>query len=60
MVRRCEVCGGPAWLEFNGRERNGKEWNLVNKYLCVLHAKEWLRERCRNEKGKKRVLVESE
>lgn len=46
----CDVCERPSWMEFSGREWNGKGWELVSRYFCRLHAREWLRERVKNNK----------
>lgn len=50
LGRRCDMCEAPAWMEFTGREWNGKGWDLVSKNLCRLHAREWLKERRKNNK----------
>lgn len=44
-------------MEFNGREWNGRGWELVDRYLCVLHARKWLRERGRSNKKASPALL---
>lgn len=50
LEKTCEVCEVPAWMEFSGREWNGKGWVSVSKNLCRFHAGEWLKERRKNNK----------